>query len=290
MRRPTSTASRASRSPTTWRWCGRASPCASSPSRRSGSPSATARNRYSVVAHGVGLCDEYPAVYYPEDAAQSGYDGVLEASMTICLESYVGEAGRRRGRQAGAAGPDHRDRRRGALLLPLRGRSFRLSLIPDRLGAIQSAKAGGVDAMFRWVLCNTPYQGKPGDPSDPADDQASTAIPKKVRRVLGLKPAIRWSFGSREHGHVAQGGAAAVRRSDAQIRRAGTLHRREPPAVAMLLQCRFGIRPAGAGAPWTLSRAGTPGSAPARGCRARLTGKSALDNPVSALARARASA
>jgi Xaa-Pro aminopeptidase len=50
-------------------------------------------NRYSVVAHGVGLCDEYPAVYYPEDAAQSGYDGVLEANMTICLESYVGAAG-----------------------------------------------------------------------------------------------------------------------------------------------------------------------------------------------------
>jgi Xaa-Pro aminopeptidase len=50
-------------------------------------------NRYSVVAHGVGLCDEYPAIYYPEDVAQSGYDGVLEANMTICIESYVGEAG-----------------------------------------------------------------------------------------------------------------------------------------------------------------------------------------------------
>jgi Xaa-Pro dipeptidase len=50
-------------------------------------------NRYSVVAHGVGLCDEYPAIYYPEDVAQTGYDGVLEEQMTICLESYVGEAG-----------------------------------------------------------------------------------------------------------------------------------------------------------------------------------------------------
>jgi Xaa-Pro dipeptidase len=48
-------------------------------------------NRYSVIAHGVGLCDEYPAVYYPEDAAATGYDGVLEAGMTICLESYIGE-------------------------------------------------------------------------------------------------------------------------------------------------------------------------------------------------------
>jgi Xaa-Pro dipeptidase len=50
-------------------------------------------NRYSAIAHGVGLCDEYPAVYYPEDAATTGYDGVLEAGMTICLESYIGEAG-----------------------------------------------------------------------------------------------------------------------------------------------------------------------------------------------------
>jgi Xaa-Pro aminopeptidase len=46
-----------------------------------------------VIAHGVGLCDEYPAIYYPEDVARTGYDGVLEADMTICLESYVGEEG-----------------------------------------------------------------------------------------------------------------------------------------------------------------------------------------------------
>jgi Xaa-Pro dipeptidase len=50
-------------------------------------------NRYSTVVHGVGLCDEYPAIYYPEEAAETGYDGILEADMTICLESYVGEAG-----------------------------------------------------------------------------------------------------------------------------------------------------------------------------------------------------
>ena len=46
-----------------------------------------------MVAHGVGLTDEYPAIYYPEDAEASGYDGVLEAGMTICVESYVGEEG-----------------------------------------------------------------------------------------------------------------------------------------------------------------------------------------------------
>jgi Xaa-Pro dipeptidase len=50
-------------------------------------------NRYSVVAHGVGLSDEYPAIYYPEDAARSSYDGSFEANMTVCLESYIGEEG-----------------------------------------------------------------------------------------------------------------------------------------------------------------------------------------------------
>jgi Xaa-Pro dipeptidase len=56
-------------------------------------PERYAANRYSTIAHGVGVCDEYPAIYYPEDAVVTGYDGVLEAGMTICLESYFGEGG-----------------------------------------------------------------------------------------------------------------------------------------------------------------------------------------------------
>jgi len=50
-------------------------------------------NRYSVLFHGVGLCDEYPAVPYPEDWERSGYDGVLEPGMTVCVESYIGRHG-----------------------------------------------------------------------------------------------------------------------------------------------------------------------------------------------------
>ncbi len=50
-------------------------------------------NRYSVVAHGVGLCDEYPAIYYPEERAGSGYEGRFETDMAVCIESYIGEAG-----------------------------------------------------------------------------------------------------------------------------------------------------------------------------------------------------
>ncbi|MGI9452402.1 MAG: M24 family metallopeptidase [Geminicoccaceae bacterium] len=47
-------------------------------------------NRYSAVLHGVGLCDEYPAVRYAEDAGNA-YDGVFEVGMTVCVESYIGE-------------------------------------------------------------------------------------------------------------------------------------------------------------------------------------------------------
>lgn len=50
-------------------------------------------NRYSVLAHGVGLCDEYPSIPYLEDWDVAGYDGELEAGMTLSVESYVGRLG-----------------------------------------------------------------------------------------------------------------------------------------------------------------------------------------------------
>ncbi|MGI9507161.1 MAG: M24 family metallopeptidase, partial [Geminicoccaceae bacterium] len=53
-------------------------------------PDAYSANRYSVILHGVGLCDEYPAIHYAEDA-KDAYDGRFEAGMTVCVESYVGE-------------------------------------------------------------------------------------------------------------------------------------------------------------------------------------------------------
>ena len=56
-------------------------------------PASCAPNRYSVVVHGVGLCDEYPACYYLEDYDQVGYDGLIEPGMTLCVESYMGELG-----------------------------------------------------------------------------------------------------------------------------------------------------------------------------------------------------
>ena len=59
-------------------------------------PDTCKANRYSVIAHGVGLCDEYPACVYLEDFEQ-GYDGLIEPGMTICVESYIGEVGGREG-------------------------------------------------------------------------------------------------------------------------------------------------------------------------------------------------
>ena len=46
-----------------------------------------------VVIHGIGMCNEYPQVYPGAAALRSGYDGVLEPNMTVCVESYIGEKG-----------------------------------------------------------------------------------------------------------------------------------------------------------------------------------------------------
>ena len=49
--------------------------------------------RYGVLAHGVGLCDEYPCVRYPEDVDAHGYSGAFEPGMTLCVEAYIGAVG-----------------------------------------------------------------------------------------------------------------------------------------------------------------------------------------------------
>ena len=50
-------------------------------------------NRYFVSAHGVGMTGEYPYLYHRADFDTAGYDGVIEPGMTLCVESYIGEAG-----------------------------------------------------------------------------------------------------------------------------------------------------------------------------------------------------
>ncbi len=51
-------------------------------------------NRYGCLYHGVGLCDEYPTIPYPEDvAADTPADDVLKPGMVLCAESYTGRLG-----------------------------------------------------------------------------------------------------------------------------------------------------------------------------------------------------
>ena len=45
---------------------------------------------YSVGAHGVGQCDEYPEIVLPHQWEAVGYDGVLQAGMVLTTEAYVG--------------------------------------------------------------------------------------------------------------------------------------------------------------------------------------------------------
>jgi len=47
---------------------------------------------YPALAHGAGMSDEWPVIYYPEDARYI-YDGELARGMVMCVESYVGEVG-----------------------------------------------------------------------------------------------------------------------------------------------------------------------------------------------------
>src|SRR5262249_51816717 len=54
-------------------------------------------NRYYVSAHGCGMTGEYPYMYHSMDFEQSGYDGVIEPGMTLCVESYIGDEGGKEG-------------------------------------------------------------------------------------------------------------------------------------------------------------------------------------------------
>lgn len=47
-------------------------------------------HRYACVAHGVGMSDEWPRIYYEPDWEAHGYDGVVTADMVLSVESFVG--------------------------------------------------------------------------------------------------------------------------------------------------------------------------------------------------------
>lgn len=49
--------------------------------------------KYGCLMHGVGLCDEWPLVAYPDKMVEGAFDHDLQAGMVICVEALVGEVG-----------------------------------------------------------------------------------------------------------------------------------------------------------------------------------------------------
>ncbi|MCV6591802.1 MAG: Xaa-Pro peptidase family protein [Silicimonas sp.] len=47
--------------------------------------------KYGCLMHGVGLCDEWPLVAYPDKMVEGAFDYALEPGMVLCVEALVGE-------------------------------------------------------------------------------------------------------------------------------------------------------------------------------------------------------
>jgi Xaa-Pro aminopeptidase len=51
------------------------------------------KQKYGCMMHGVGLCDEWPLVAYPDTAVAGAFDYALEPGMTLCVEALVSPEG-----------------------------------------------------------------------------------------------------------------------------------------------------------------------------------------------------
>jgi Xaa-Pro aminopeptidase len=49
--------------------------------------------KYGCMMHGVGLCDEWPLVAYPDTAVAGAFDYALEPGMTLCVEALISPEG-----------------------------------------------------------------------------------------------------------------------------------------------------------------------------------------------------
>ena len=47
------------------------------------------RQKYGCMMHGVGLCDEWPLVAYPDQAVAGAFDYPIEAGMVLCVEALI---------------------------------------------------------------------------------------------------------------------------------------------------------------------------------------------------------
>lgn len=50
-----------------------------------------------AIAHGSGLCNEFPLLIHSDKIRAKGHDGILEPGMIICVESYAGAPGESEG-------------------------------------------------------------------------------------------------------------------------------------------------------------------------------------------------
>jgi len=48
------------------------------------------KGKYGCLMHGVGLCDEWPLVAYPDKFVEGAFDYELEVGMVLCVEALVG--------------------------------------------------------------------------------------------------------------------------------------------------------------------------------------------------------
>lgn len=60
-------------------------------------PDEFVEQRYGVMMHGVGLCDEWPAILYPQDFIDGAFEHELKPGMVLCVEAYFGAVGGREG-------------------------------------------------------------------------------------------------------------------------------------------------------------------------------------------------
>lgn len=51
------------------------------------------RLKYGVKMHGVGLCDEWPSINYPDKWVDGAYDYEVKPGMVLCVEALVGAEG-----------------------------------------------------------------------------------------------------------------------------------------------------------------------------------------------------
>ena len=51
------------------------------------------KQKYGLMMHGVGLCDEWPMVAYPDQYVEGAFDYPLESGMVLCVEALISPEG-----------------------------------------------------------------------------------------------------------------------------------------------------------------------------------------------------